>query len=167
VEPERCAECGFDGTRLTVADAITALRSMGRRWHEVFADVPGDRLRRRPAPDVWSPLEYAAHTRDVLDLIGSGLAAVLDGNHPSYPNVEPEKDAPDHGWNDLDPAAVLDELSAAAERIADRAGRALPEHWERTADMNGTETDAGWILRHAVHDASHHLRDVQKALGAH
>jgi len=164
LDPERCAECGFDGTRLTVPDAIAALRSMGRRWREAFQDVSDERLRRRPSPTVWSPLEYAAHTRDVLDLIGGGLPAVLDDARPSYPGVVPDEDAPDHGYNALDPAAVTDQLAANAERIADRAERALPEHWDRTATLGGEETDAGWILRHAVHDASHHLRDVQKDL---
>jgi hypothetical protein len=59
---------------------------------------------------------------------------------------------------------VLDELASNAERIAARAERALPEHWKRTAMMGGVETDAGWLLRHAVHDASHHLRDVERDL---
>lgn len=137
---------------------------MGRRWRELFEGRPDEALRRRPAPDVWSPLEYAAHTRDVLDLIGQGLGAVLDDNRPTFPAVTPEEGAPDHGWNDLEPAAVLDELATNAERIADRAARALPEHWDRTGTLGGEEVDAGWILRHAVHDASHHLRDVTKQL---
>jgi DinB family protein len=165
MEPERCAECGFDATLLTTADAITALRSLGRRWREAFEDVPDEILRRRPAPDVWSPLEYGAHTRDVLALIGHGVDEILNDTHPTFPVIEPEPDAPDHGYNALDPDRVLSKLADNAAVMADRAARALPQHWSRTATIGGDEVDAGWLLRHAVHDATHHLRDVQKILG--
>jgi len=164
MEPERCEECGFDGTRLTTSDSIAALRSMGRRWREVFRDVPEERLRKRPDPQTWSPLEYAAHTRDVLALVGWGMHQVLEGGRPSFDAIEPDPPGTDHGYNELDPQRVLDELASNAERVAARGDRALPEHWKRTATMGGVETDAGRLLRHAVHDASHHLRDVERDL---
>lgn len=164
MDPERCEECGFDATRLTVADCIAALRSMGRRWRSLFKDVPQDRLRERLDPATWSPLEYGAHTRDVLALLGWGIAKVLEGEKPSFEGIEPDADATDHGYNALDPDNVLEELETNAERIAGRAERALPDHWHRTATIGGVETEAGWLLRHAVHDASHHLRDVERQL---
>jgi hypothetical protein len=164
VEPERCEECGFDGTRLTVTDAVAALRSMGRRWRELFKDVPIERLRERPDPATWSPLEYAAHTRDVISLVGWGMAEILDGKRPSFDGVEPDPPGTDHGYNALDPAKVMDELQNNAERAAARAEPELLEHWRRTGTIGGVETDAGWLLRHAVHDASHHLRDVERQL---
>lgn len=164
MEPERCEECGFDATLLTVADSIAALRSMGRRWHELLQDVSVERLRERPDPATWSPLEYSAHTRDVIALNGWGMDKVLEGGRPSFEGIEPDAEAVDHGYNVLDPETVVAELKANAERMARRAERALPEHWSRTATIAGVETDAGWLLRHAVHDTSHHLRDVRRQL---
>jgi hypothetical protein len=170
VEPERCAECGFDATLLTNKDAITALRSLGRRWREAFEDVPDEQLRRRPDPGTWSPLEYAAHTRDVLALLGEGLGQILDDTRPTFPNVEPDPLGPDgaaadHGYNELDPQRVLNSLDARAREMADRASKALPEHFRRTATAGGETVDAARILKHAVHDATHHLRDVERILG--
>jgi hypothetical protein len=168
VEPERCAECGFDATLLTAADAITALRSLGRRWRQAFEDVPDEVLRGRPDPKTWSPLEYAAHTRDVLAMNGLGLGEILDDRRPTYPAIEPDPPAPvaaDHGYNDLDPARVLDSLERNGNAMADRAARALPAHFSRTGTLGGDEYDAGWVLRHAVHDATHHLKDVHRILG--
>lgn len=163
MEPERCAECGFDGSRVTVADAITALRSMRRRWGELFTDVADEILRTRPEPKAWSALEYAAHTRDVIAMNGWGMAKLLDGALPEVPEIPPEDEGADHGYNALDPKAVLDELDANAERMAARAERTVgSEAWERQAPGGGP--DAGWVLRHAVHDASHHLKDVSKGL---
>jgi hypothetical protein len=166
-EPERCDECGFDATRLTVADAIAALRSLGRRWREAFREVPVEVLRERPDPAMWSPIEYAAHTRDVLTLIGAGLEEALDDRRPAFPAMEPDPPGPvaaDHGYNALEPGRVLDELEAGATAMAARAKRALPEHWARTATVGDRELDAGWAIRHAVHDATHHLRDVERIL---
>jgi hypothetical protein len=166
MEPERCAECGFDGEHLMVADAITALRSMGRRWRELFEDVPDERLRRRPDPQTWSALEYAAHTRDVLALVSWGMDRLLKGDEPTFEAIEPDPPGADHGYAALDPSEVLDQLEANAERMAARAERALPEHWKRRGTMGETPTDAGWLLRHAVHDATHHIRDVERGLEA-
>ncbi len=139
---------------------------MGRRWREAFEAVPVDILRRRPDVNVWSPLEYAAHTRDVLTLLGGGLNEVLDGERPEYPATEPEADAPDHGYNDLDPERVLASLEKRAVAIAVRAAKAVPDHWSRTGSLGGEAVDAGWILRHAVHDASHHLKDIDRILSS-
>lgn len=165
MEPERCAECGFDATRLTVGDAITTLRTLGPRWRRLFKDVPHEVLRKRPDQKVWSPLEYAAHTRDVIAMNGWGMAKTLDGEGPDVPGVAPDEDAPDHGHNALDPGAVLDELEANARRMADKAeGVVGAEPWSRTAKIGGKPVDAGWALRHAVHDATHHLRDVERGL---
>jgi S-DNA-T family DNA segregation ATPase FtsK/SpoIIIE len=166
MEPERCAECGFDASRLSVGDAITALRTMGRRWNELFKGVPVEVLRRRPAPDVWSPLEYAAHTRDVLDLHAFGLNEILKGQDPEFPVIEPDEGAPDHGYNTQEPAAVLEALAKHATRIADRAADVVgADPWSRTATVGDNKIDAGWLLRHGLHDASHHVRDVQRILG--
>lgn len=165
MEPERCAECGFDATLLTTADAITALRSLGRRWREAFEDREPEILRRRPDPDTWSPLEYAAHTRDVLGVFGAGLNQILDDTRPVFPAVDPDPPGTDHGYNELDPGRVLDSLERRANAMAQRASKALPEHFHRTATLGGETTDAGWVLKHVVHDATHHLKDVQRILG--
>src|SRR5688500_6316930 len=113
MDPERCEECGFDATRLTTADATTALRSFGRRWTETFKDVHVDVLRARPSPDTWSALEYAAHTRDTIAMNSWGMNEVLKGENPSFPDIQPDppaKVAADHGYNASDPSTVLHEL---------------------------------------------------------
>jgi hypothetical protein len=154
VEPERCAACGFDGTRLTVADAVTALRSVGPRWRRLFKDVEPETLRTRPSPDVWSALEYTAHTRDVIAMNGWAMNEILKGDHPDFPEIAPDEPG----------VTTLGELEANAERMAARAEREMPEHWARAARVGAEEMDAGYVLRHAVHDATHHLRDVERVL---
>jgi hypothetical protein len=140
---------------------------MGRRWRELFADASDEALRRRPAPDVWSAVEYADHTGSMLALVGFGMGEVLDGSNPVYPEVEPSPPGPDRSA-ELDVRITLDKLSQNADRMADRAEKALklPERFQRTGTLGGREVTAEWLLFHALHDASHHLRDVEKGLAA-
>jgi hypothetical protein len=39
---DRCAECGFDASSVTVQDAVTTLRSLPRRWRELADRVEDD-----------------------------------------------------------------------------------------------------------------------------
>lgn len=166
----RCAECGFDADTVSVSDAIVALRSFSRRWRGAFAVAGDDEalLRRRLAPEVWSALEYAAHTRDMFAIHGSGMHRALTEDHPvfEWPEGVTEESVA-AGYAALDPATVLDELSANAERVAARAERTDAGDWRRPATLpssDGGDVDALWFLHHCVHEGSHHLRDVKKGL---
>ena len=63
--PAVCADCGFAWGGLPASSFGVALASLQQRYAERLTADAGS-LRRRPAPDVWSPLEYACHVRDVL-----------------------------------------------------------------------------------------------------
>ena len=65
---EACPDCGLDASTNADADLPRALTDVAARWGGTLAIADVADLRRRPAPDVWSPLEYACHTRDVLSV---------------------------------------------------------------------------------------------------
>jgi hypothetical protein len=44
--------------------------------------------------------------------------------------------------------------------------RCPPARWTRTVVLEGETVDTEWVVRHAVHDASHHLSDVGRGLHA-
>ena len=168
----RCAECGFDADTVSVPDAIVALRTFPRRWRGALAlpdDQPDDVLRRRPQPDVWSALEYAAHTRDVLAVNGWAMAKTLTDDNAVLEWPDGGADEVAAGYATLEPAAVLDELAANCERVADRADRTDAGDWRRPATLRGARdevVDALWFLHHCVHEGSHHLKDAQRSLQA-
>ena len=64
---ETCAQCGFDGDVYDPDALIAAVRALGPRWRRLLMWTD-DELRQRPAPGVWSAIEYASHTRDVTAL---------------------------------------------------------------------------------------------------
>lgn len=131
-------------------------------------DEPDDVLRRRPQPDVWSALEYAAHTRDALAVNGWAMDRTLTEDHPVFEWPDHEiRNTTAEGYAALDPTTVLAELGENAERIASKADRTDAGDWRRPATLpaaDGGEVDALWFLHHAVHEGSHHLRDVQRVL---
>ena len=106
-----CPECGFDASSMSLAELPDALRDNAVAWKEIL-EGPSDRLRDRPRPDVWSPLEYAFHVRDVFELYHYRLGLMLDEDGPSYPN-----------WDQDETAVAKDYRNADADDRVARAGR--------------------------------------------
>ena len=125
--------------------------------------MSGEELRARPSKGVWSPLEYAAHSRDVTAMVGWAMREVLEGRalpEGADGEVDVDEVARQAGYNDQDPAAVVTELTTNAQRVARHAREASPDEWFRSARVGGVTATALDALRHIVHDASHHVRDV-------
>ena len=57
-------------------------------------------------------------------------------------------------------------LEASVARLHDRAVKLADDEWTRTVVIGDEEVDVEWIVGHAVHDATHHLRDVGRGLAA-
>lgn len=168
----RCGICGFDAATTSVNDSVVALRTFPRRWRAALT-VAGDDaddvdrlVRVRPKPEVWSALEYVAHTRDTIAINGWAMAETLTKDHPvlEWPGGE-DADIPASTAPDVDTA--LAELAANCERVAGKAERTDPGDWKRSAILRGgrdEEVDTLWFLHHCVHEGSHHLRDVEQVL---
>ncbi len=57
-----CPECGFEASAVTVDRIPAIVRDNATTWEAVLT-LPDAAV--RPAPGIWSPLEYACHVRDV------------------------------------------------------------------------------------------------------
>lgn len=153
-------------------DSIVALRTFPRRWRAALAllDEEDDAvLRRRPAPEVWSALEYAAHTRDTVAANGWVMSKALTEDHPVIDWPDDDVLRTRTPSEAASASTALDELGANLERVATSAERTDPGDWRRPATIrepgtDGEEVDALWFLHHTVHEASHHLRDVHRVL---
>jgi hypothetical protein len=161
---ETCEQCRFDGSSYTAQDVVTTLLAIDAMWRDATAGIDDPVLTARPAPGVWSALEYAAHSRDQIGMMGKLLHAVLtvddlvldDPTGGAVPEPEPGGDM----------AAVLDGMRANTYRIHDKARHLDAAAWRRTFTIDGAERDAGWVVRHAIHDTFHHLQDVGRGLHA-
>ena len=125
-----CPDCGADVGQLTITEVAALNRSNAEDWVDVLSNR--DNVTIRPSPDVWSPLEYGAHVRDVFRLFLERLELMLTENDPMFANWNPNVTQEAERYDLQDPATVAAELSEAANAIADRFEGLSPEQLERT-----------------------------------
>jgi hypothetical protein len=161
---ETCAECGFDGSAWTDAEAADAISGLPARWSDAISGVADADLQRRPIPTMWSIAEYVDHVREVL----FGMRFLLDTaiNDPRTDLGEPPDPAFEPEPRAIDVDVALAGLSREAEQLSDVLAVAPPSAWTATVIVSGDVLDLHWIARHAVHDPTHHLRDVTRLRGA-
>lgn len=163
---EVCEGCRFDGGHYSHIDARKSLRTMATRWRWAAAGVDETVLARRPDPVVWSATEYADHTADVVSTVSYLLHLMTTRDVEPLSGVDPTDAAADDPPPSTTFAAAVDRLETNALRMDDVVAHLTPNQWARTVVLEGDTVDAEWVVRHAVHDASHHLMDVGRGLHA-
>ncbi len=165
VDHERCTACGFDGSRYSDEALPAAVRDLGPTWKALLAESGTD-LRTRPAPGVWSAIEYAAHSRDVTALHVFGVQQALAEDEPAYPPIDGDEliEVAAATYEAADPDRVGAELEVQASALADTAAEAGPAAWSRGLTIGGERSDVRRLLEHALHDSLHHVDDVQRGL---
>ena len=88
--------------RVELADLPGLLRDTATAW------LAGARRRATspsgPRRDVWSPLEYACHVRDVHLLFAERLRLMLDEDEPAFANWDQDATAVERDYAGQDPA---------------------------------------------------------------
>ena len=165
VAPETCEACRFDGSQWNRADILGTLRAIGPMWRQAAEGVAEDVLQARPGPAVWSAAEYADHCADIVRIDGLGLAILLGGEDLTIEPGQVEVPTPPAG---VPFGEAVERLEAAATELhALVAGTPAGDPgWHRRLAMGDTSVDAAWLLRHVVHDVTHHLMDIGRGLHA-
>ena len=166
-----CPECGLDYDSVAPGDIPVSLRSFPRRYRAAVAGFTDDEtadalVHRRPDDKTWSVVEYIAHVADLWELFAVGLQDMANGRPVSVEVWDPDARATSERYNDRAADAVLDELTAAAERLADVLDDVHGEAWSNTFEFEWGERDLLTMARNAVHEGRHHLRDVEQVRAA-
>lgn len=128
-------------------------------WVQILLSSPA--VTWRPEADVWSPLEYGAHVRDVFRLFDTRLALMLDSDEPTFDNWDQDRTAIDDRYAEQDPDQVADELGAAADSFLARLRAVAPAQLDRVGRRsNGDEFTVRTLAQYFLHDVVHHLWDV-------
>ncbi len=152
-----CPECGFDATTFGAPDVAALLRANAEAWPAVLAEPD---VRVRPDETTWSPLEYAAHVRDVFRIYDYRLGLMSTQNDPLFPNWDQDETAVAERYNEQDPAVVSDELVAAAASLAEGFDRVTD--WSRPGRRSdGVNFTIETFAKYFIHDPIHHLHDVR------
>jgi hypothetical protein len=161
----RCAECCFtydlrraptagDDIRAAAAEVVALLCSNG--------DV---RLRARP--DVWSPLEYGCHLRDVLLVQRERVLAARRVDGADCVSMGREVRAEHDGYNEQDPVGVARQIADAATLFSNVLARLSADDWDRTVVYHYPQTrerSLRWVAVHTAHELQHHLLDIRRQL---
>ena len=154
-----CPDCGYDGSRLTTEDLPALLEETTGDWSEVLG---GDAVRARPRPDVWSPLEYAAHVRDVHRVFAERLRLMLAEDGPRFASWDQDETAVAERYGEQDPAEVGTALAEAAADVASLYATVTDDTRDRPGyRSDGSEFTVETLGRYHLHDVVHHLWDVR------
>ena len=180
--PERpCPECGFDAgggrpRRPRPGDPRQRGRLAGACSARADATV-------RPRPDVWSPLEYACHVRDVHLLFAERLRLMLAEDDAEFANWDQDATAVEERYDLQDPAEVGPRAGRRGRaRSRRRTTRSRTTQWERRGTRsNGacspsrrsaattcttSSTTCGTCAVPTSHEAHRVLGRLEHALGA-
>jgi hypothetical protein len=162
VTGETCDECGLAAAAVP-ADALPDRhRDVGARWARHLEETPVEALRRHPAPGVWSPLEYGCHVRDVLAVFADRADQAVAEEHPRWGWWDQDAAVTEERYNAQDPRTVATALSANADRLAALLAGLDDAQRARTGERRDGEVfTVEGLGRFALHEAEHHLHDVQ------
>lgn len=155
----RCDQCGLSAGEVEVAEIPDRAEAAAAEWVQILTSSPA--VSARPEPDVWSPLEYGAHVRDVYRLFDERLAIMLAEDNPTFPNWNQDETAIAEEYIESDPDEVAAELAAAAESFVDRLRSLTADQLERRGRRSdGAEFTVATFSQYFLHDVVHHLWDV-------
>lgn len=160
-EDYTCAACGVAYAAVTIPDAVHAIRGVPERVRTRVLAVPPDLCRVRPSPRTWSVLEYVCHLRDLYITSTIRLYRTRTEHRPALEPMFNDLRARRFRYNDRDIEAMLDELGATVEGFCDEVARVPDDAWDRVATRLPEETrTARWLVRQAMHEGIHHIRDI-------
>lgn len=158
---ERCPECGFDPLEVDRNDIGRRIRHVSAAMHQ---RLHGEAVTERPDAATWSPLEYAAHVRDVCGVMLTRLHQLLAEDDPVFADWDQDRAAVDGDYASLEPGHVAAELDLAAASLANAADAVPADAWERPGTRsNGSVFTVRTLLEYVLHDLEHHLVDVTRA----
>jgi DinB superfamily len=155
----RCDQCGLSAGEIDPAQFAERAFVAAEEWVQILRSSPA--VSARPQPDVWSPLEYGAHVRDVYRLFDARLAQLLSEDTPTFASWDQDETAIAERYSEQDPEVVADELEAAAQVFVARIRSLTPDQYSRRGfRSDGAEFTVLTFIQYFLHDVIHHLWDV-------
>jgi len=166
-DAERCEECGFVYHLDHAATAIRAVPALAEEMAQLLRSQSTD-LNGRSEPEVWSPLEYGCHLRDVLLVQRERVLLARRVDRPRLESMGRDERVEHDGYESQDPADVARQLSDAGLMFGGVLKQLGSDDWEREVLYpypEPTPRSLAWVAVHTVHEARHHLMDIRRQLG--
>ena len=163
---ERCDVCGFEWDAIAAAEIGPGVRSATAAIAERI-ERAGAQATRRPSPERWSVLEYAAHVRDVVTNVRDRIVQTLVEDEPTYAMLWRDQRVDLGLYAGDDPAEVGAEVVAAGSLFARTFDRIDPALLSRTGLYTypvAVHRSVLWIAAQVLHECRHHLADIDEDL---
>ncbi|SDO80069.1 DinB superfamily protein [Nakamurella panacisegetis] len=155
-----CPECGFTTSavdRHRIADRLLAATP---RWRTALSAADAAT---RPAPTIWSIVEYGCHTRDVHTTFGRRGRLIQEQQDPVFANWNQDETALEKRYWEADPADVAREIEREAVSAAGVFSGLSDAQWARVGRRsNGSVFTMETLGLYYLHDIEHHLHDVER-----
>ncbi|HEX6077240.1 MAG TPA: DinB family protein [Micromonosporaceae bacterium] len=165
---DRCLECGFSYVAAPPTAAAEEVAALLEAYGDLTTEIAETgRAYRRPAPSVWSPVEYLCHVRDGLRLQYARIEVALLSMETSLSPMRADELAITERYGDEDVDRVLSDLIASGHRLVHQIRTLRDDQHDRAVDfptLVPSRRTVGWIVRHAVHEVFHHLGDIRRGL---
>jgi hypothetical protein len=158
VMTQPCPDCGLNAAQVPYDEIPDRIRANAASWVDVLARPD---VRDRPQPDVWSPLEYACHVRDVFFLFEQRLQRMLAEDDPLFENWDQDKTAVEERYGEQDPATVAEQIPPAAKQLATTFAT-VTDRARTGRRSDGAAFTIDSFARYLLHDPVHHLHDVTR-----
>ena len=154
-----CDACGFEAAAVPREQLGERFFVAAEEWVQIIRESPAVEV--RPAPAVWSPLEYGAHVRDLYAITAQRLELMLTQDDAVFADWDQDEAARTGAYAEQDPERVAEELEAAAQRLVSQVAEIEARAWERRGTRsNGSVFTVETFLQYVLHDVVHHLWDV-------
>lgn len=159
-----CGYCGFDWDGSTES-LQTTLRTARERFTRTISGANDEALRFRPAPDVWSALEYMGHARDGVEWYAVRIRQTLSEDCPQLSGTDWERETEIRRYHQESTTGVLSGVGTASESLADLLSSLSEEDWKRPAiGSAGDHRDVLLLARRAAHETEHHCLDAGRSI---
>ena len=160
-EDHTCERCGLAYPSLDVDTCLGLVADSVTTMAALLPEMGADALRQRPAPGVWSVVEYACHVRDVLLTYAVRVHRGVVEDRPALDPMYGDWRAERFGYVAMPLDVLLEELGAAANGFAAEVGTVPDDAWDRTVARRPREVrTVRWLVRQAAHECVHHLADI-------
>ena len=160
---EACPDCGFDPSALADDQVPRALTDAAAGWGAFLATAPIADLRRWIEPGVWSPLEYACHTRDVVAVFEERVRRTVAEPGQPLGWWDHEAAVVDEAYNRQQPVLVAEEMAANARQLGTTLRSIELDAWELAAERRpGERFTVRGMARFVLHELAHHRDDAHR-----
>jgi Mycothiol maleylpyruvate isomerase N-terminal domain len=160
-----CEECGF-ASDTDLASAVRFVAEFPLVATELLADVSDRLLRTRPHPQVWSALEYAAHTGEALSWYHDRIRRIMSEQEPQLTGFDWDVATDEARYHNRSTSQVLNEVSISCTQLAEDLARLRPSDWRRFGwGSDGSPRSIAELTTRAAHEAVHHAYDICVVLG--